>query len=203
MDKRRLEAFSDAVIAILITIMVLELKVPSGADLAALGPLVPVFASYVLSFVKLGEYWNNHHHMLQAARGVDGRVLWANLNYLFWLSLMPFTTGWMGEHEFAPTPVAAYGVNLLLAAVGYFCLQQSLIRLHGPDSAFTAASRSERAGVLKGRKGLVTILLYVIAIPLVLISPYISLAIYAGVAMLWISPDRRFAQLGEKQAVPD
>ena len=191
MHKGRLEAFSDGVIAILITIMVLELKVPHGAELSALVPLAPVFVSYVLSFVIMGIWWNNHHHMLQAAHKVDGRVLWANLHLLFWMSLMPFTTAWMGENEFAPVPVAIYGVNLVCASIAYYIFAHTLVRLHGKDSAFAKALGSD----FKGR---VSTALYVVAVPLAFVSPWISLAMYAAVAAWWLVPDRRFARIVEK-----
>jgi uncharacterized membrane protein len=184
MTKGRLEAFSDGVVAILITIMVLELRAPVGTDLAALGPLGPVLLSYVLSFVNLGIYWSNHHHLLQAATAVDGRVLWANLDLLFWLSLFPFGTAWMGEHAFAPVPTAAYGVVLLLAAIAYFVLVRMLIRVPGQADVIAAAVGSDR-------KGKISPLLYAIAIPVALVAPLASLAIYVAVAVIWFVPDRR------------
>jgi uncharacterized membrane protein len=184
MTRGRLEAFSDGVIAIIITIMVLELRVPHGADLAALRPLIPKFMSYVLSFIYLGIYWNNHHHLLQAVRHVDGRVLWANLHLLFWLSLIPFVTGWMGENRFAATPVAAYGAILLLAAIGYYILTRTLIALHGVDSPLTLAIGSD----FKGR---ISIVLYAAGICLVLANPLLSCALYVIVAIIWLVPDRR------------
>ena len=184
MSKVRLEAFSDGVIAILITIMVLELKVPHGADFAALRPLLPVFLSYVLSFVYLGIYWNNHHHMLQATERINGRILWANLHLLFWLSLVPFTTGWMGENHFAPLPTAVYGVVLLLAAVAYTILQSAIIAHHGPSSKLAAAVGSDT-------KGRLSLALYAAAIPLAFVQEWISDAIYVFVALMWLVPDRR------------
>ena len=184
MSKVRLEAFSDGVIAILMTIMVLELKVPHGADMAALRPLLPVFLTYVLSFVFLGIYWNNHHHMLQATERINGRILWANLHLLFWLSLVPFTTGWMGENHFAPLPTAIYGVVLLLAAVAYTILQAAIIAHHGPSSKLAAAV----GGDTKGRLSLA---LYAAAIPLAFVEEWISDAIYVFVALMWLVPDRR------------
>jgi uncharacterized membrane protein len=184
MSKNRMEAFSDGVIAIIITIMVLELKAPRGIDPAALRPLIPVFLSYVLSFVFLGIYWSNHHHLLQAIKHVDGRVLWANLHLLFWLSLIPFATAWMGENRFAPWPVAVYGVVLLLAAIAYFILTRALIALHGRDSVLGTA-------VGRDRKGKISIAIYAAAIPLALADPWISCALYVLVAVLWLIPDRR------------
>ena len=184
MGKQRLEAFSDGVIAIIITVMVLEMKVPQGADRAALRPLIPVLLSYVLSFVFLGIYWSNHHHLLQAVRHVNGRVLWANLHLLFWLSLTPFVTSWMGENHFAAWPVAVYGAVLLLAAVAYFILTRELIALHGRDSTLAAALGSD----VKGKASLV---LYAAAIPLAFWHPWIACALYVLVAVLWLIPDRR------------
>jgi uncharacterized membrane protein len=184
MSKGRLEAFSDAVIAILITIMVLELKVPHGADLASLRPIVPVFLTYVLSFVYLGIYWNNHHHMLHAASRIDGRVLWANLHLLFWLSLIPFATGWMGENHFAPVPTAAYGVVLLLAAIAYWILQSILIAEQKEGSTLAAA-------VGRDLKGKLSPVLYAVAIPLAFVSDRIADAIYVLVALMWLVPDKR------------
>ena len=184
MGKQRLEAFSDGVIAIIITVMVLEMKVPQGADRAALRPLIPVLLSYVLSFVFLGIYWSNHHHLLQAVRHVNGRVLWANLHLLFWLSLTPFVTSWMGENHFAAWPVAVYGAVLLLAAVAYFILTRELIALHGRDSTLAAALGRD----LKGKASLV---LYAAAIPLAFWHPWIACALYVLVAVLWLIPDRR------------
>jgi len=184
MHKGRLEAFSDGVFAIIITIMVLELKVPHEADLSALGPLVPTFVSYVLSFVNVGIYWNNHHHLLQTVKTIDGRTLWANLHLLFWLSLFPFTTGWMGENEFAPAAVAVYGVVLLMAAVAYTILVRFLIALHGKDSTLAAAI----GGDVKGYSSLA---IYVAAVALSFIQSYVSLALYFLVAAIWFIPDRR------------
>ncbi len=184
MNTGRMEAFSDGVIAIIITIMVLELKVPEGTDLPALQSLAPVFLSYVLSFIYLGIYWNNHHHLLQAAERVNGRVLWANLHLLFWLSLVPFVTGWMGENHFAAWPVAMYGVILLLAAVAYFILSQALIANHGQDSAL-------RAAIGNDFKGKISVVIYALAILATLASPFIALAAYGLVALIWLIPDRR------------
>jgi TMEM175 potassium channel family protein len=184
MSKGRLEAFSDGVIAIIITIMVLELKVPHKADLAALRLLIPVFLSYVLSFVFLGIYWNNHHHLLQAAQHVNGRILWANLHLLFWLSLTPFVTGWMGENHFAPWPVALYGTVLLFAGFAYFILARALTSLHGTDSALATA-------LGRDFKGKVSLLLYAVAIPLSFVNPWIACTLYVLVAVMWLIPDRR------------
>ncbi|WP_309707406.1 TMEM175 family protein [Armatimonas sp.] len=184
MTKGRLEAFSDGVIAILITIMVLELKVPHGADWATLLSLKDKFLSYALSFVFLGIYWNNHHHLLQATKIVDGRVLWANLHLLFWLSLVSFATGWMGENHFAPRPVALYGVVLLLSGVAYFILSRVLIAAHGTDSHLGQA-------LGKDTKGIVSLVLYAIAIPVAFSLPLASAALYVAVAVMWLIPDRR------------
>jgi uncharacterized membrane protein len=184
MSKTRLEAFSDGVIAILITIMVLELKVPHGADLAALRTMLPVFLAYVLSFVYLGIYWNNHHHMLHAAEKVDGRILWANLHLLFWLSLVPVATEWIGDHPLAPLPAAVYGGILLLAALAYTLLQMAIVRRHGPDSVLAAA-------VGKDVKGKLSLALYVAAIVVAAFLPWVSYAIYVLVAAIWLVPDRR------------
>jgi uncharacterized membrane protein len=182
--KTRLEAFSDGVLAIIITIMVLEMKVPHGEGLEALRPLVPVFTSYVVSFVYVGIYWNNHHHMLHAAKRVNGRVLWANLHLLFWLSLLPFVTGWLGENHFAQLPTILYGVVLLMAALAYWILARSIVAAEGPDSLLAKAVGSDRKGTL-------SMLLYVVAIPLAFASHWISLAIYVAVALVWLIPDSR------------
>jgi uncharacterized membrane protein len=184
MSKGRLEAFSDGVIAILITIMVLALAVPHEATLAALRPLIPTFLSYALSFVFLGIYWNNHHHLLQATKQVDGRVLWANLHLLFWLSLIPFATSWMGMNDFAPWPVALYGVVLLFSAIAYFILVRALIALHGSDSTLATALGSDF-------KGKVSIGFYLAAIGLSFISAGLACAVYVLVAVIWLVPDRR------------
>jgi len=184
MSKGRLEAFSDGVIAILITIMVLELRVPQGADWPALRPLLPVFLTYVLSFAFLGIYWNNHHHMLHAAERINGKVLWANLHLLFWLSLVPFVTGWMGENHFAPLPTAIYGVALLLASIAYFILARTLVAAQGPHSRLAAAMGSDTKGMLSTG-------LYVAAIPLAFVNQWIADAIYVFVALMWLVPDRR------------
>jgi uncharacterized membrane protein len=185
MQKGRLEAFSDGVLAIILTIMVLELKVPHGDNLAALKPLLPVFLSYVLSFVYVGIYWNNHHHMLSSARQINGTVLWANLHLLFWLSLTPFATGWMGENHFAPATLAAYGVVLLGSAIAYFILQGRLIAVNGPDSALAHAV----AGV--DWKGQISPVLYCVGIASSFWQPWLSGAAYVAVALMWLVPDRR------------
>ncbi len=184
MRTARLEAFSDGVIAILITIMVLELRVPRGTDLAALAPVLPVFLTYLLSFINLGIYWNNHHHMFQLVERVNGKVLWANLHLLFWLSLVPFVTGWMGENHFAPTPTAVYGVVFLGSAVAYLILQQTIIAGEGAQSALAAA-------VGRDRKGKVSLACYVAAIPLAFVNQWISDALFVLVAFVWLVPDRR------------
>ncbi|MEH2464165.1 TMEM175 family protein [Nostoc sp.] len=184
MVKGRLEAFSDGVIAIIITIMVLEIKVPHGFNLAALRPLIPVFISYVISFIYIGIYWNNHHHLLQAVRHVNGRILWANLHLLFWLSLIPFVTGWMGENNFAPVPVAFYGAVLLLAAIAYFILTRTLILHHGKDSALAIAV----GGDFKGK---ISLVFYALAIPLAFVNSWFACALYVLVAFIWLIPDRR------------
>ena len=184
MSKGRLEAFSDGVIAILITIMVLEFKVPEQTGLAALGPLVPVFFSYVMSFVFLGIYWSNHHHLLQATQHVDGRVLWANLHLLFWLSLIPFVTAWMGENEFAAWPVASYGVVMFFAAVAYFILTRALLALHGSTSVLASA-------LGRDFKGKVSIVIYLVAIPFAFQNSRLAATLYVLVAVMWLVPDRR------------
>lgn len=190
MQKNRLEAFSDGVLAIIITIMVLELKVPHGDNLTALWPLYPVLLSYVLSFIYLGIYWNNHHHMLHTVRQVNGGVLWANLHLLFWLSLVPFTTGWMGENHFAAIPVAVYGVVLLMAAVAYFILQFTIIRSQGEDSLLRRAIGSDW-------KGKVSPVLYASAIIAASWLPMLAIALYALVALIWLIPDRRIERIFE------
>jgi uncharacterized membrane protein len=184
MGKGRLEAFSDGVIAIIITIMVLELKVPHGEGMDALAPLIPVFLSYVLSFVYVGIYWNNHHHMLHACKKVTGSILWANLHLLFWLSLFPFATGWMGENHFAAAPSAFYGVVLLMAAIAYWILQQLIIASQGRDSLLKKAVGSDWKGKLSP-------LIYVIAIAAAFWSQSLSQGLYVLVALLWLVPDRR------------
>ena len=188
MSKGRLEAFSDGVIAIIITIMVLELRTPHGSDLASLAPLWPKFASYAVSFAFLAIYWNNHHHMLQATRHVDGRILWANVHLLFWLSLFPFATAWTGESHFAPVPVATYGVVQLFAGCAYYILSRLLIRRHGEDSALARAVGSDR-------KGRISMALYLAAVGVAFLSPWASCAIFVGVAILWLVPDRRIEKV--------
>jgi len=179
-----MEAFSDGVIAIIITIMVLELRVPHDASLKALVPIIPVFLSYLLSFVFLGIYWSNHHHLLQAVKHVNGPVLWANLHLLFWLSLVPFVTGWMGENHFAARPVALYGTVLLFAAIAYFILVRALLTLHGRDSLIATALGSDF-------KGKISIVIYLTAIALSFIRSWIAGALYVMVAIMWLVPDRR------------
>ena len=184
MGKTRLEAFSDGVLAIIITIMVLEMKVPHGAEFVALQPVIPVFFSYVLSFVYLGIYWNNHHHLIHAAQHVNGSIMWANLHLLFWLSLIPFTTGWMGENHFAPWPVALYGTVLLLAGIAYFILTRTLIAGHGSDSTLAMS-------IGRNAKGKRSLAVYAIAIPFAFAQPWIACALYVLVAIMWLAPDRR------------
>jgi uncharacterized membrane protein len=183
-NKARLEAFSDGVLAIIITIMVLELKAPHGTDIAALGPLWPTFLSYLLSFIYIGIYWNNHHHMLHATTQVSGTVLWANLHLLFWLSLVPFATAWMGENHFAAAPTALYGVPLLMAALAYWLLQRAIMAQQGHGSLLAHAV----GGDLKGKLSPV---LYVTAIPAAFVSPALAGALYAAVALMWLVPDKR------------
>ena len=185
MNSTRLEAFSDAVIAILMTILVLELKIPHGTDLEALAPLLPIFLTYVLSFIYLAIYWNNHHHMLQATHSVNGKVLWANMHLLFWLSLVPFVTGWMGENHFAPLPTAIYGVVLLCAAIAYTILQTTIVRHHDGKNELLAQA------VGRDFKGKLSIALYIVAIASAFLHQAISHAIYATVALWWLVPDRR------------
>jgi uncharacterized membrane protein len=189
MGKGRLEAFSDGVLAIIITIMVLELKVPHGDTLAALRPLLPVLLSYVLSFVYVGIYWNNHHHLLHATHRINGRVLWANLHLLFWISLFPFTTAWMGENHFAAWPVATYGVVLLLASLAWPLLQRELLKANANDTALIMA-------LGRGRKTQLSSALYATAVALAFVRPWLACALYATGALLWLVPDRRIeAQL--------
>ncbi len=196
MGKNRLEAFSDGVLAIIITIMVLELKVPHGTDFAALWPLAPVFGSYVMSFVYVGIYWNNHHHLLHAAKSIDGRILWANLHLLFWLSLIPFASGWMGENHFATLPVALYGALLFMCGTAYYILAQLMIAHDGRDSTLAMA-------VGRDRKGLFSMVLYVIAIVLAFVSTAAAVAIYALVAAIWLIPDSRISKaLGREHPSP-
>jgi uncharacterized membrane protein len=182
--RNRLEAFSDGVIAIIITIMVLELRVPSGSNLAALRPMTPVFLSYLLSFVFIGIYWSNHHHLLQAVEQVNGQVLWANLHLLFWLSLTPFVTAWMGQNHFASLPAALYGVILLCAAIAYFILTRTLLSIHAADSVLATALGDDF-------KGKISIVFYLIAIPLAFVRWWLACAIYVLVAVMWLAPDKR------------
>lgn len=189
--KNRLEAFSDGVLAIIITIMVLELKVPHGSDWLALKPLIPIFFSYVLSFIYIGIYWNNHHHMLAASKGVNGATLWANLHLLFWLSLIPFATGFMGENHFAPVPTAIYGLVLFMAGCSYNILARVLIAFGGPDCPIAIAYRDDR-------KGIWSILFYGISIPLAFIQPLVSILIFNIVAIMWFIPDRRIENIFNK-----
>jgi uncharacterized membrane protein len=184
MTKGRLEAFSDGVFAILITILVLELKTPHGHEWAALRPLLPVFLSYVLSFVFLGIYWNNHHHLLQAAGRINGRILWANLHLMFWLSLIPFVTGWMGDHASAPLPTALYGVAMVMAAIAYTILQVHIVRADGEQSRL-------RQAIGKDWKGKVSLALYLASIPLAFARPLLSQTFFVIVALIWLVPDRR------------
>jgi len=188
MGTKRLEAFSDGVIAIIITVMVLEMKVPHDSGMDALAPMLPVFLSYVLSFVYLGIYWNNHHHMLHLCANATGSMLWANLHLLFWLSLIPFTTGWMGENHFAPAPAALYGAVLLMAAIAYFLLQQRIIASQGPGSTLKRAVGSDW-------KGRLSPILYAAAIPLAFWCQWISLGLYVLVALMWLVPDRRIEKV--------
>jgi uncharacterized membrane protein len=184
MTKARLEAFSDGVVAILITIMVLELKVPHGGDFHAIRPLLPVFLAYVLSYAYLGIYWNNHHHLLHAAGKIDGKVLWANLHLLFWLSLIPVTTGWLGDHPRAPLPAAVYGAVMLLAGVAYYILEKTLIAAQGTESKLAKA-------VGNRVKELASLAAYAVALALAFVHPWISIGIYVLVAASWFVPDRR------------
>ena len=188
MSKGRLEAFSDGVIAVIITIMVLEMKVPHGPDAAALAPLLPVFLAYVLSFVMVAIYWNNHHHLFHAVHHVTGGTLWANMHLLFWLSLVPFTTGWMDENHFAPVPVAIYGFVLMMSGAAYYVLTRVLLAAHGADSLVARALGSDR-------KGRISVVIYVVAIALAFVHAWISLALYAAVALIWLVPDSRFERL--------
>ncbi|RRI06952.1 DUF1211 domain-containing protein [Mesorhizobium tamadayense] len=191
MGKGRVEAFTDGVVAIIITIMVLELKVPHGEDFSALAPLWPIFFSYVLSFIYVGIYWNNLHNMFHTVQRVDGRVLWANLHLLFWLSLTPATTAFMGENHFAPVPVAVYGVGLALCAFAYYILVIELRRLHGAGTTFAKA-------VGRDRKGKISLAIYIAGVLLTFVNQWIGVALYVAVAMIWFVPDRRFERLIEK-----
>ncbi len=184
MSKDRLEAFSDGVIAILITIMVLELHIPQASTLSALHPLLPVLLSYVLSFVNIGIYWNNHHHLLHSTEVVSGGVLWANLHLLFWLSLFPFATGWMGENHFHSLPTAAYGVVLLLAAIAYYILQRTIVGVQGPDSSLATA-------LGRDLKGKLSPVVYAVAVPAAFLNRWIGVGLYVLVSLMWLVPDRR------------
>ncbi len=192
MHKGRLEAFSDGVIAILITIMVLELRQPEGHDLHALRPLLPVFLTYILSFIYIGIYWNNHHHMLQATTRINGAILWANLHLLFWLSLVPFVTGWMGENHSAALPNAAYGAVMLCCAIAYTILQNAIVAEQGSDSKLARAVGNDR-------KGWMSLALYVCAIPIAFMNQWISDALYVTVALIWLVPDRRIESTVHQQ----
>ena len=187
LGKNRLEAFSDGVIAIIITIMVLEIKVPHGESIQTLVPLIPVFLSYVLSFIYVGIYWNNHHHMVHTSETVNGKILWANLHFLFWLSLVPFVTGWMGENHFAAAPTALYGGNMLMCAIAYVILQRAFITSQGKDSILKEA-------VGRDWKGKLSPVFYISGILLAFVSPWISLAFYIAVAVIWFVPDRRIEE---------
>lgn len=188
MNKGRMEAFSDGVLAIVITIMVLEIKVPHGKELKDLHPLIPIVLSYILSFIYLAIYWNNHHHMMQTVKKVSGNILWANMHLLFWLSLIPFVTGWMGENSFAQTPVALYGLILLLAAIAYYILQIQIIKSHGKDSVLAKA-------VGKDLKGKISPLLYIVGIAFSWISTWVSGVIFILVAIIWLIPDKRIERI--------
>lgn len=191
MHKGRVEAFSDGVIAIIITIMVLELKVPHGDTLADLRPLLPIFISYILSFIYIGIYWNNHHHLFQSVQKVSGGILWANSHLLFWLSLIPFSTAWMGEHEFATWPVVLYGINLLACAIAYTTLVQVLLSHHAKDSTLAKALGSDF-------KGKISLVFYIVGIGLTFVHPWLSYACYISVAAIWLCPDRRIEKVLEK-----
>jgi len=193
MNKGRMEAFSDGVLAVIITIMVLEMKAPRGNDLMALQPVVPVFLSYVLSFVNVGLYWNNHHHLLHATEHVTGGILWANLHLLFWLSLTPFATAWMGENHFAPWPVAMYGTLLLLAGMAYFLLTKALIKHHGSKSVLATS-------IGRDNKGVASVIIYLAAIPVAFVKPWIACACYVLVAVMWLIPDPRIERRLRKES---
>ena len=184
MRTERLQAFSDGVLAIIITVMLLEMKIPHGDDLKALVPVVPIFLSYILSFIYVGIYWSNHHHMLYSVKHVNGGVLWANTHLLFWLSLVPFASGWMGENQFTKWPVVVYGLTLLMSGVAYYILAQSLIRLHGKNSTIGIA-------IGRDKKGVLSIVIYLVALVLAFVNTFISLFLYAAVACIWLIPDRR------------
>ena len=192
MPKTRLEAFSDGVIAVIITIMVLEMKAPHGADFESLAPLLPVFLAYVLSYVYVGIYWNNHHHLMHAAERIDGAILWANLHLLFWLSLIPFVTGWVSENRFAPWPVALYGVVLMLSGLAFVLLTRCLVTLHGTDSRIARSLRGDR-------KGKASVAIYAVAIPLAFVRWWLAFALYVAVAAIWFVPDRRIEKDGARR----
>jgi uncharacterized membrane protein len=196
MPKERLAAFSDGVIAIIITIMVLELKVPHGTDWAALASVLPTFLTYVLSFLYVGIYWNNHHHLLHTARRVNGTILWANMHLLFWLSLIPFATGWMGENHFAQLPTALYGVALLMPAIAYYLLQRAIITQQGTQGALASA-------LGKDVKGRISPILYVAGTLLAFVEPWISDVIYVAVALMWLVPDRRIERAMRQGAIDE
>ena len=195
MEKNRLEAFSDGVLAIIITVMVLELRVPHSSDLAALKPVLPVFLTYVLSFIYLGIYWNNHHHLLKAAHKVTGGIMWANLHLLFWLSLFPFVTGWMGANHFTTAPTAIYGAVMLLAAIAYYILQSLIIADQGRDSKLAAS-------IGRDFKGKLSPVLYAVAIAAAFFQPWVSACLYIIVALLWLVPDRRIARVVDEARPP-
>lgn len=193
MGKARLEAFSDGVLAIIITIMVLEMKVPHGDSWAALAPLYPVFLSYVLSFIYIAIYWNNHHHMMHATHHINGKVMWANNHLLFWLSLMPFASGWMGENHFTSLPTAVFGFDLFMAGVAYYILEKYLVKLHGEDSTLARAVGPEQ-------KGKISVVIYAAAIALAFVESRVSLGLYTLVAVLWLIPDKRIEKkISEEQ----
>jgi len=192
MQKNRLEAFSDGVLAIIITIMVLDLRVPHDVEFAALKPLLPVFLSYVLSFVIVGIYWNNHHHLFHSTKHVTGKILWANMHLLFWLSLFPFTTAWMGENHLASTPTAVYGFVLLMASIAFYVLQRAIIAQQGHDSLLASA-------IGRDWKGKLSLVLYVTSLPLAFVSPWIANGLYVFVAAIWFIPDRRIEHVLEKR----
>ena len=194
MTKGRLEAFSDGVFAIIITIMVLELKVPHGADFASLKPLLPIFLSYVLSFINVGIYWNNHHHLFHIVSRINGRVLWPNLHLLFWLSLIPFGTDWMGENHFAAFPVAAYAFILMMAGIAYYLLEKTLVTIPVQNKQL-----AEAVGLDK--KGIISVVMYLLAIPLAFIQAWIGVALIAAVAMLWLIPDKRIERMLDQKSI--
>lgn len=195
MTKNRIEAFSDGVLAIIITIMVLELKVPHGTDWGSLEPVLPFFLSYVLSFIYLAIYWNNHHHMLHTVVNVTGGILWANMHLLFWLSMIPFTTGWMAENHFAPNPIALYGINLLMAAISYYILQTLILKVHGKDGVLSKA-------IGRDIKGKISPVMYIIAIIFSFYNQWVSAALYIAVALMWLIPDKRIERTIYNENIP-